>query len=140
MLTPTLNLHETSPVTRAAPSRKSAWKRAGGFATGVLLALSGLLLAAAAAVSYGQRAAAGQLAGEPALALGLRAVGGLCLVAFGFTVMVLCSRSIDAQAAPTADSRTELSAAIAGEELLCGRCGAANDHLARFCDQCGRRL
>lgn len=140
MWIPTRPLDDKSPIGRGAVARTGAWKRVGGFAGGVVLALAGLLLAVASAVAYGLRAVDGQMGGESAMAFGLRGAGGLCLVVAGFAVMVLCTRGIEALDAPATDHRQDLAGSLSGEDILCARCGAANDHLARYCDQCGRRL
>jgi hypothetical protein len=121
-------------------SKSNRWKQHGGYTTGALLALAGLVLAAVTVANSALRAANGHVAVEPWLTVGLRVAGGVGLVVAGFVLMVLSIRGVDAEEVVVTDHRIHLEAAVAGHDLLCGRCGAANDHLARFCDQCGRKL
>jgi hypothetical protein len=138
----------TSTMTRARPSTESVavrsrdggLKRSTGYATGVILALSGLIFGAAAVATYALRAAGGHVPAEPVFVTVLRVAGSCMLVILGFGLMVLSVRGVEVQDAGAAEVRTEIVSASAGEEILCRGCGAANDYLARFCDQCGRRL
>lgn len=138
MLTPTLT--SETPTTRTVGVRSRPWKRSTGYAAGIVLALAGLVFSAVAVASYALRLAGGVAPGEPMLAVGLRVAGGVALVMLGFTVMVLSIRGVDADEGEPTEVRTAVETAVAAEEILCRRCGAANDFLARFCDQCGRRL
>jgi hypothetical protein len=133
-------LNTFTPERLSTTPCRRGWKRPASYSTGVLLALSGLILGAAAAANYALRAAGGQVPAEPAFATVLRVAGCGVLVIAGFTLMVLSVRGVDAAGQDGADVRTDIVSASAGEELLCHACGAANDHLARFCDQCGKRL
>jgi hypothetical protein len=136
--TPTIDVLSHERPTPRVTVRPS-WKRSAGYATGLALALSGLVFGAVSAAQYAVRMAGGG-AGEPALAVGVRVAGGVMLVLAGFGVMVLSIRGVDADEGDPPEVRTSVEAAAAGDDILCARCGAANDHLARFCDQCGRRL
>jgi hypothetical protein len=104
-----------------------------------LLALSGLVLGAAAVIPFAVRTAAGQAA-EPSWWVGVRCACGLLLVMLGFCVMVLNARELEAGDAAEAVRPEDPAKIAASDELLCTQCGAANDNLARYCDQCGRRL
>jgi len=119
---------------RADNPRRRRW----GFTTGTCLAAAGLLLGAVTAARYAMHAGL-QLPAEPPLTIALRLSAGAMLVVTGFTLMVLSVRGVDAED-PAPDRNAEVAASIAGDDLLCRRCGAANDYLARFCDQCGKRL
>ena len=129
-----------TPERSASTPCRREWQRSAGYTTGVLLALTGLVLGTAAAANYALRAMGGQAFAEPVMVTVLRVAGSGVLIVAGFTLMVLSVRGVDAAENTADDVREEIVSAAAGEDVLCRACGAANDHLARFCDQCGKRL
>lgn len=138
MMSTTAPLAELQNRTPARP--QSAWRQSAGYVCGALLSLTGLVLGAAAVIPFAVRVAAGQAAAELGWWVGLRCVCAMLLVLLGFCMMVLYAREIDARVAADEVRPAETAIHAAADELLCVRCGAANDSLARFCDQCGRRL
>uniref|UniRef100_A0A7C4QMM6 Zinc ribbon domain-containing protein n=1 Tax=Schlesneria paludicola TaxID=360056 RepID=A0A7C4QMM6_9PLAN len=105
-----------------------------GFVLGLGLSLAGLAVGAATATEAAWRSLQGVPFPQPVWLIALRMGGAAALVLLGFCLMVLTVRD------SARGTRQEAAAAASGEERLCARCGAANGHLARYCDQCGRKL
>jgi hypothetical protein len=108
-----------------------------GFVLGLGLSLAGLAFGAGSAVEAAWCSVNGLPLPQPVWVIASRIGGAAVLVLLGFGLMVLTVRPSERGTLP---ARQEASAAEFGDELLCARCGAANDHLSRYCDQCGRKL
>lgn len=114
--------------------------RWGRFSAGLALGTGGCGLGLWTALTAGAAWGGHAQFDLPMESLIVRGLISAALIATGFALMVAGVSEAPAETDLDLAAPAPVEAGAARDELICRRCNAANDTLARYCDQCGLRL